>query len=124
MVISMTYGEIKNILMGIDDPAMKLEMVMDFGRQLKSVPENAICSEIVGCASYVEFCRTKDGFYARADSALVRGIVAIILAMIDGKSVTEIKNMDLKSEFDALNLTLGAGRLNGVNSMIRFLQNL
>lgn len=120
----MTYGEMKNILMGIDDPAMKLEMVMDFGRQLKSVPEDAVCSEIVGCASYVEICRMNNNFYGRADSALVRGIVAILLTMIDGKTGTEIKNMDLKSEFDALNLTLGAGRLNGVNSVIRFLQNL
>ena len=59
-----------------------------------------------------------------ADSALVRGIVAIIVAMVDGKTSDEIKNMDLGGEFEGLNLNLGAGRLNGVNSMIRFLQNL
>jgi sulfur transfer protein SufE len=44
--------------------------------------------------------------------------------MVDGKTAQEIKNMDLLSEFQSLNLNLGAGRLNGVNSMIRFLQNL
>ena len=44
--------------------------------------------------------------------------------MVDGKTPDEIKKIDMESEFQSLNLNLGAGRLNGVNSMIRFLQNL
>ena len=44
--------------------------------------------------------------------------------MVDGRSASEIKNMDIAGEFATLGLNLGAGRLNGVNSMIRFLQNL
>jgi cysteine desulfuration protein SufE len=59
-----------------------------------------------------------------ADSALVRGIVAIMLALVNGKTAAQIKQMDLVGEFASLKLNLGAGRLNGVNSMIRFLQNL
>ena len=55
---------------------------------------------------------------------LVRGIVAIIVAMVDGKNNDEIRKMDIKGEFGRLNLNLGSGRTNGVNSMIRFLQNL
>ena len=44
--------------------------------------------------------------------------------MVDGHTPDEIKQMDLAGMFSALGLPLGAGRLNGVNSMIRFLQNL
>lgn len=120
----MTYQDMKNMLNISDDPVQKLELVMDFGRALSDVPENAICSEIQGCASFVELCRAGNRFYGRADSALVRGIVAIIVAMVDGKTPVEIKKMDLDAEFMSLNLNLGAGRLGGVNSMIRFLQNL
>ncbi len=40
------------------------------------------------------------------------------------ENISEIKKMDLAGEFASLNLNLGAGRLNGVNSMIRFFQNL
>ena len=63
-------------------------------------------------------------FFARADSVLVRGIVAILIAMIQGKSLQEIKDFDILSEFATLDINLGAGRLNGLNSMVRFFHNL
>ena len=120
----MTYAQMKNLLQLTGDDAQKLELVMDFGAHMEDVPENAVCSEIVGCSSFVEICRVGNRFYGRADSALVRGIVAILIAMVDGKSDSQIKEMDILQEFTGLNLVLGAGRLNGVNSMIRFFQNL
>lgn len=120
----MMYEEMKNMLSVISDPVEKLELVMDFGKQLPDVPETAVCHEILGCSSYAEICINGNNFYGRADSALVRGIVAIITAMVDGKTKEEIKKMDLDAEFASLNLNLGTGRLGGVNSMIRFLQNL
>lgn len=120
----MTYSEMKNILLSIDDPVQKLEMVMDFGKTLLPVPDNAECHEIVGCSSQVEICILNNKFYGRADSAVVRGIVAIILAMIDGHSIDEIHKMDIWQEFSSLNINLGVSRIGGVNSIIRFLQNL
>lgn len=120
----MKYAEMKNVLALISDPVEKLEAVMDFGRQMPAVPSSAVCTEIEGCASYAVICRAGDNFYGRADSDLVRGIVAIITAMVDGKTPGEIKKMDLFAEFSSLGINLGSGRLNGVNSMIRFLQNL
>ncbi|MFQ6739558.1 MAG: SufE family protein [Alphaproteobacteria bacterium] len=120
----MTYAEIKKTLDMVDDPATKLEMVMDFGARLENVPDGAKCSDILGCTSHVEICSLNGKLYGRADSGIVRGIVAILLAMVDGKGVDEIKKMDLWSEFSSLKLQLGTGRVGGVNSIIRFLQNL
>lgn len=120
----MKYEEIKNALNLIENPVEKLEMVMDIGKTLDDIPENAECSEILGCASFVKICRLDDKFYGFADSAMVRGIVAIILSMIDGKSASEIKKMDLLDEFNRLNLNFGAARLNGIQSMIGFFHNL
>lgn len=120
----MTYVDIKNILLSIVDPVEKLEMVMDLGRNLEPVPDGATCNEIVGCASRVEICQLGGRFYGGADSALVRGIVAILIAMTQGKSIDEIKQMDILSEFSSLNINLGAGRLNGLESMVRFFYNL
>ena len=124
MVINMTYLDMKNILVSISDPVEKLEMVMDLGCTLSPVPDGAECAEIVGCASRVEICRKDNQFFGRADSALVRGIVAILIAMLDGKSVSEIKKIDILSEFKSLDINLGAGRLNGLESMVRFFHNL
>ena len=120
----MTFDEIKNILNVMENPVEKLEMVMDLGKSLEPVPENAVCTEIIGCSSFVEICRLNNSFYAHADSAIVRGIVAILISMVNGKTPAQIKQMDLLTEFQKLDLNLGAGRLNGVNSMVRFLQNL
>ena len=120
----MQYEKMKNLLNSLEDPVDKLEMLMDFGTHLEPGPDDAECSEVVGCASYVEICRKGNRFFGRADSAIVRGIVAILLAMVDGKTPDQIKKMNLEQEFLSLNLQLGAARLSGLNSMISFLQNL
>ena len=120
----MTFEEIKKSLSLIENPVDKLEMVMDFGKNLEPVPIDAKCSEILGCASFVKICHKGDKFYGVADSAMVRGIVAIILSLVNGHSRDEIKKMDLLAEFTSLNLNFGAGRLNGIQSMISFFHNL
>ena len=120
----MNYSEIKKTLSLMDNPIDKLEFVMDLGNHLAQIPDNADCNEIMGCVSFVKICQSNGKFYGVADSAMVRGIVAIFMAMVDGKSVDEIKNIDMESEFRDLNLNFGASRLNGINSMIRFFKNL
>jgi len=120
----MTYAEIKQTLLLIQEPADRLEFVMDIGKSLESIPDDAKCNEILGCASFVEICEKDGSFYGKADSMMVRGIVAIILSMVKGKSKEEIKKMDMLTEFNSLNLHFGASRLNGIQSMISFFQNL
>ncbi len=120
----MNYAEIKKTLASLENPIDKLDMVMELGNNLAKVPDSAVCTEIMGCASFVQICRDNNHFYGVADSAMVRGIVAVILAMVDGKNIEEIKNMDLNTEFNSLNLNFGAGRLNGIQSMISFFKNL
>lgn len=120
----MNFEQIKKLLEISDDPATRLEMVMDIGKQLPHVPDSAECTEIQGCASFVQICRDGNRFYANADSAVVRGIVAIIISMVDGKSPKQIREMDLENMFMGLKINIGAARLNGLNSMIRFFKNL
>ncbi len=121
----MTYQQIKQSLMMMQNPADRLEMLMDIGAHMPIVPDDAVCHEIAGCASWAQICITSDNrFYGRADAAIVRGIIAVLIAMVDGKSSQEIRQMDIDGEFESLNLNLGVGRLSGLNSMIRFLKNL
>lgn len=120
----MNYDEMVRALNMVDDAAEKLEMLMDFGAHMPPVPASAQCHEIVGCASRAEICRDGNRFYGRADAAIVRGIVALITARVDGLTPDEIRRLDLGAEFSDLKLNLGAGRMNGLESMIRFLQNL
>lgn len=103
--------------MQIDDPVQKLELVMDLGKELSPIPENAACTEVLGCASRVQICRVDDVFYGTADSAMVRGIVAIILTMVND----DVKN--IRAEFDSLNLNFGTSRLNGIEGIIKLVNN-
>lgn len=120
----MKFEEIKKMLELTDDPVTRLEVVMDIGRQLLPVPADASCTEITGCSSFVKICRVGNNFFAVADSAIVRGIVAIMISIVDGHTPDEIKKMDLEKMFADLKIQVGAARLNGVNSMIRFFKNL
>ena len=120
----MNYEKIKQSLSLIQNPIDKLEMVIDLGKNLTKVPNSAVCTEIMGCASFVQICQYGGRFYGSADSLMVRGIVAIVLAMVDGKSIPEIKKMDIEAEFNSLKLNFGAARLNGIQSMISFFKNL
>lgn len=120
----MNFEKIKTVLDGLADPVEKLEFVMDIGKSLPPVPENAECTEIVGCSSFVQICKLGNNFFGVADSAIVRGIVAIMISMVDGETPAQIKNKPIEKMFAELNLNLGAARLNGINSMIRFFKNL
>ncbi len=120
----MNFEQIKHLLDITDDPATRLEILMDIGRELPPVPAGAACTEITGCASFVQICRDGNNFYGVADSAIVRGIVAVFISLVNGKTSSEIKKMDLEKIFADLKINVGAARLNGVNSMIRFFKNL
>lgn len=112
----MRYDEIKSLLQAIDDPVLKLEMLMDIGKTLPPIPDGKDGTEIKGCASRVEIWRAPDGkFYGAADSALVKGIAAVLIAMIEAGA-------DF-GEFGELGLNLGSGRLAGTSAMIEYLKN-
>ena len=113
----MSYDEIKSLLLSISDPVMKLETLMDIGGDLPPLPKGAAGVEIKGCASRVEIYRGPDGkFYGSADSAIVRGIVRVLLAMKEANAPFD--------EFPKLGLNLGAARLVGIASMIEYLRKL
>ncbi|MBO4745808.1 MAG: SufE family protein [Alphaproteobacteria bacterium] len=92
----MNFEQIKKLLEMIDDPVARLEAVMDIGKGLAPIPDDAECHEILGCTSFVQICRRGNSFSGRADSAIVRGIVAIMLSMVDGRTPDEIRQMDLE----------------------------
>ena len=79
----MTFEKIKHLLDMTDDPATRLEILMDIGRELPNVPSDAVCTEITGCTSFVQICRHGNNFYGTADSAIVRGIVAVFISIVE-----------------------------------------
>jgi len=105
--------------------------VIELGRTLPPMPESAHndANKVQGCASQVWlFTHVKpDGtagptlsFEGDSDAHIVRGLIAILLALYSGKSAREILEIDALALFDRISLreNLTPQRSNGLRSMI------
>ena len=81
-------------------------------------------NKVEGCMSQVWFTYQKDGdryiFNATSDAHIVRGLEAVLLILINGKTGPEIQNMDILGTFRQLGLEdhLSPTRRNGFYAMI------
>ncbi len=81
-------------------------------------------NKIKGCESAVWLIiEEKDGlrhFKADSDAKLMRGVLVAILSLVEGKSLADIQQMDLKAELAELNLSsyLTSSRTNGVLAIL------
>jgi cysteine desulfuration protein SufE len=100
--------------------------VIELGRELPSFPENArtAANKVRGCVSQVWIETKIENGVMRlcgdSDSHLVRGLVAIAIALYDGKTADEARAVDALAAFRELGLEqhLTPQRSNGVRSMI------
>ena len=104
--------------------------IIELGRGLKPLPESdhTEANRVRGCASQVWLTtrsERKNGepvlhFVGDSDALIVRGLVAIALAIFDGKSASEIKTTDAEAVFNRLDLRehLTAQRSNGLRALV------
>jgi cysteine desulfuration protein SufE len=105
--------------------------VIELGRELPGLPESEQIetNKVRGCASQVWLVThvKPDGaagpvltFEGDSDAHIVRGLVAILIALYSGKSAKEILITDAIALFDRLGLRDGLTpqRSNGVRSMV------
>jgi cysteine desulfuration protein SufE len=115
----------------IDDWEERYRYVIELGRSLPGLPEAAHTEEnrVRGCASQVwletAVARNDKGepvltFRADSDAHIVRGLVAIILALYSDRTAREILDTDALGSFEKLGLIehLTPQRSNGVRSMV------
>jgi len=105
--------------------------VIELGRTLPPLPESAYneANKVRGCASQVWLLThvKPDGaagptltFDGDSDAHIVRGLIAILLALYSGKSAREILETDALKLFDRIGLreNLTPQRSNGLRSMV------
>ena len=107
--------------------------VIELGKALPALPESEQTSEnkVRGCASQVWLVTDAgDGanpvltFRGDSDAHIVRGLVAIVLAIYSGKTASEIEKLDAIEIFRSIGLVehLSAQRANGLRSMVARIQ--
>jgi cysteine desulfuration protein SufE len=107
--------------------------VIELGKALPDLPDADRTAEnkVRGCASQVWLAtETGDGpdpvltFRGDSDAHIVRGLVAIVLAIYSGKRASEIEKLDALDVFRGIGLVehLSAQRANGLRSMVNRIQ--
>ncbi|MCX7298091.1 MAG: SufE family protein [Hyphomicrobiales bacterium] len=115
----------------LDEWDDRYRYVIELGRALPPLPEDAHtdANKVQGCASQVWLIShvTPDGpqgpvltFEGDSDAHIVRGLVAILIALYSGKGAREILATDALDLFDRIGLreNLTPQRSNGLRSMV------
>jgi cysteine desulfuration protein SufE len=115
----------------LDEWDDRYRYVIELGRALSALPasEHTEANKVRGCASQVWLVThvKPDGaagpvlsFKGDSDAHIVRGLIAILLALYSGKSAREILDTDALKLFDRLGLreNLTPQRSNGLRSMV------
>jgi cysteine desulfuration protein SufE len=131
LMIIMTIDEITANFALLDDWDDRYRYLIELGRTLEPLPETARieANKVSGCASQVWLLtRTeRDGrgepvlhFTGDSDAHIVRGLIAILLAVYAGAPAREILTIDALALFDRLGLRehLTPQRSNGFKSMV------
>lgn len=114
-----------------DDWAERYRYIIDLGRTLPPLPESYRRDEFLvpGCSSKVWLVPrpTEDGrlaFFADSDAVIVRGLVALLLAGVEGQPARDVAALDWEEVFDRVGLAshLSVNRTNGLRAMAQRLR--
>jgi cysteine desulfuration protein SufE len=115
----------------LDDWDERYRYLIDLGRKLEPLPAEAYSetNRVQGCASQVWLLMRPDGetlaIRGDSDALIVKGLVALVLAMFNGRPRAEIAQFDAMAFFSAIGLKdhLTSQRANGLASMVSTIQN-
>jgi cysteine desulfuration protein SufE len=114
----------------LDEWEERYRYVIELGEALPEFPESerTAANKVQGCVSQV-WLTTEYGagsnpvitFRGDSDAHIVRGLVAIILALFSGKTASDILKTDAEATLKALGLDehLSSQRANGLRSMVK-----
>lgn len=111
----------------LDDWEDRYRHVIDMGKAMDPL-EDALrvpATKVDGCASQVWLVPKIDGdtftFRGESDAMIVRGLIAVLLALYNNQPVSEVVKIDAAAELGRLGLNdhLSAQRSNGLRAMVQ-----
>lgn len=127
----MTIDEIRDNFELLDEWDDRYRYVIELGRMLAPLPDedHSAANKVQGCASQVWLSRRLEPgnngeqvlrFLGDSDAHIVRGLIAILLSLLDGKTAREILATDAIAVFNELGFAehLTPQRSNGLRSMV------
>ncbi|MDB5516425.1 MAG: Cysteine desulfuration protein SufE [Tardiphaga sp.] len=127
----MTIDEIRDNFALLEDWDDRYRYVIELGRTLAPMPdaEHSAANKVQGCASQVWLSRQLASGSGRepvltylgdSDAHIVRGLIAILLTLVSGRTPREILATDAPAIFDEFGFRehLTPQRSNGLRSMV------
>jgi cysteine desulfuration protein SufE len=110
----------------------RARLLMQWGERLPALSDvdKVETNRVHGCESQVWLVgELRDGhwlFRANSDARLIRGLVALLLARVNGLSAAELQQVDLPDWFGQLGLgrQLSQSRSNGLNAVLKRMNEL
>ena len=110
----------------------RARLLMQWGERLAPLNEAERCeaNRVHGCESLVWLVARRQGdiwqFRATSDARLLRGLLAVLLARVEGLRGEELAALDLAAWFDQLGLArqLSPSRSNGLNAVLQRMREL
>ena len=128
--VTETYDEIKDTFDFLEAWEDRYRYVIDLGKALPEMDEALLvdATKVPGCASQVWIAPRIEGegsearvfFDGTSDALIVKGLIAILMALYSGKPAGEILQTDAQAAFSALGLDqhLSSQRSNGLRAMV------
>jgi len=119
---------IRDDLAFLDDWDDRYRYLIDLGKTMPPLPTEAYsdANKVQGCASQVWLLMARDETGSRldirgdSDALIVKGLVALVIAMFSGRTLAEIHKTDAQAFFAEIGLKdhLTSQRANGLASMV------
>jgi cysteine desulfuration protein SufE len=110
----------------------RARLLMQWGERLQPLSEAECCesNRVHGCESQVWLLAERQEphwqFRASSDARLLRGLLAVLLARVNGLAADELASLDLQDWFNQLGLArqLSPSRSNGLHAVLQRMQYL
>lgn len=129
----MTFEELSENFSFLDTWEDKYQYLIELGETLPPFDEadKTPANKVDGCMSQVWLSHTQDDmgrhyFKAFSDAHIVRGLEAVLLTLVNGKTGAELRALDVSAAFHQLGLEehLSPTRRNGFFAMVERIQRL
>jgi len=120
------FAEIEENLAFLDDWEDRYRYLIELGQALPPLApaERNAANKVTGCVSQVWLVSERDGpalrYRGESDALIVRGLVAVLIALYSGRTAKEVAETDAIAVLDAMGLRehLTTQRSNGLVAMV------
>jgi cysteine desulfuration protein SufE len=126
MALPTTFEDVEAEFEAFDDWDDRYRLLIDLGRMLEPMPDvlKTEATRVRGCASQVWLYPRANGdrlhFLADSDAAIVKGLVALVLLLVQDRPAGSINPAAIRARLESLGLSkhLSSNRTQGLASMI------